>query len=318
MTFDAQKAFDLLSAVPGLTVTENAPLAKYNTYRTGGPARILVRPRTKEELMGVVKLIHDHSWPYYLLGKGSNVLISDEGLDGIVICLKLFKGIEIKKMQSTLYAYAGENMATVIKAAREVPLAGLEKLGGIPGSIGGSMIMNAGAYGAEIGDCVVYVDCLNPDGSEVRIMKEDCGFVYRDAPGLRGKLVVGALFLMDPSSYEAFLEGQADAVANLRARKQPLHYPSCGSVFKNPEGMYAGEIIDKCGLKGTTIGNAQISEMHANFFVNLYKCKSQDIYELMLYTQKFVRENRGIELEPEVKLLGSFQTPEGYTALKSA
>lgn len=307
MTFNAAEAYDLLSAIDGLAVTENAPLAKYNTYKIGGCARILVRPKNIEQLSAVIQLVNGRNWPYYLLGRGSNVLISDEGLNAVVICLKLFKGIECKKSQNMLYAAAGETLQAVIREAGLVPLAGLEKLGGIPGSIGGSLMMNAGAYGTEIGDCVVYVDGLNPDGSTFRLTKDECGFEYRDAKGLHGKIVTGALFLLDPGSYDSFLESQAAAVANSRARKQPLHLPSCGSVFKNPEGMFAGEIIEKAGLKNYTIGNAQISEKHANFFLNLDKCKAQDIYDLIRHTQKVVKEKFGIELQPEVKILGDFR-----------
>lgn len=306
MTFDVQEAYDLLSAIEDLAVTQDAPLAKYNTYKNGGSARILIRPKTKEQLTQAVKLIYTHKWPYYLLGRGSNVLISDYGLDAIVICMKLFKGITCNKIDSTVYAMAGEVLATVIRVAGYVPLSGLEKLGGIPGSVGGSLIMNAGAYGTEICDTLIYVDGLNPDGSEFRMMKGECGFVYRNAPHLRDKIVTGALFKLDPGSYDRFLESQAAAVANSRARKQPLHLPSCGSVFKNPEGMVAGRLIDQAGLKNCTIGEAQISEKHANFILNMHKAKSNDIYRLLRHAQKTVKEKFGVELEPEVKLLGRF------------
>lgn len=306
MTFDVQEAYDLLSAIEDLAVTQNAPLTKYNTYKSGGPARILIRPKTKEQLTQAIKLIYAHKWPYYLLGRGSNVLISDYGLDAVVICMKLFKGITCNKNDSTVYAMAGEVLATVIRVAGYVPLSGLEKLGGIPGSVGGSLIMNAGAYGTEICDTLVYVDGLNPDGSEFRMMKDECGFVYRNAPHLRDKIVTGALFKLDPGSYDRFLESQGAAVANSRARKQPLHLPSCGSVFKNPEGMVAGRLIDQAGLKNCTIGEAQISEKHANFILNMHKAKSNDIYRLLCHAQKVVKEKFGVDLEPEVKLLGRF------------
>lgn len=305
MTFNAPEAFKLLSGQE-LNVTENVPLAKYNTYKTGGSARIMVRPACKNELARALKLINAHNWPYFLLGRGSNVLISDEGLNGIVICTKLFKGITCSKADCTVYANAGETLASVIKESGKVPLAGLEKLGGIPGSVGGSLIMNSGAYGVEIGDNVIYVDGINLDGSEFRLSKDECGFRYRHADGLNGKIVTGALFRLDPGSYDTFLESQAWAVANDRARKQPLHLPSCGSVFKNPPGQFSGEIIEKAGLKGYTIGEAQISEKHANFFLNLKKAKSNDLYKLIRHAQKVVKAKLGIELEPEVILIGKF------------
>lgn len=306
MTFETQKAYELLSAIEDLAVSKETPLTKYNTYKSGGSARILVRPRTKAQLQQIIALVHAHNWPYYLLGRGSNVLISDYGLDAVVICMKLFKGIHCHKSQNTVYAMAGEILATVIREAAKIPLAGLEKLGGIPGSIGGSLIMNAGAYGVEIGDSVIYVEGLNPDGSEFRLTKAECGFTYRNALALRDKIVTGALFQLDPGSYDRFLESQAAAVANSRARKQPLHLPSCGSVFKNPPGMFAGELIEKAGLKNRTVGEAQISVKHANFILNLSKAKSNDIYRLLRLAQQTVRAKFGVELEPEVKLLGRF------------
>lgn len=306
MTFETQNAYELLSAIEDLAVSKDAPLTKYNTYKSGGSARVLVRPKTKEQLGQIIALIHAYKWPYYLLGRGSNVLISDYGLDAVVICMKLFKGIHCHKSQNTVYAMAGEILATVIRESGKIPLAGLEKLGGIPGSIGGSLIMNAGAYGVEIGDSVIYVEGFNADGSEFRLAKEDCDFTYRNASALRDKIVTGALFQLDPGSYDRFLESQAAAVANSRARKQPLHLPSCGSVFKNPPGMFAGELIEKAGLKNKTVGEAQISVKHANFILNLSKAKSNDIYRLLRLAQQTVREKFGVELEPEVKLLGRF------------
>lgn len=306
MTFETQKAYELLSAIEDLAVSKDAPLTKYNTYKSGGAARILVRPKTKAQLQQIIALVHAHKWPYYLLGRGSNVLISDYGLDAVVICMKLFKGIHCHKSQNTVYAMAGEVLATVIRETGKVPLAGLEKLGGIPGSVGGSLIMNAGAYGVEIGDSVIYVEGFNSDGSEFRLAKEECGFTYRNASALRDKIVTGALFQLDPGSYDRFLESQSSAVANSRARKQPLHLPSCGSVFKNPPDMFAGELIEKAGLKNKTIGEAQISAKHANFILNLSKAKSNDIYRLLRLAQQTVREKFGVDLEPEVKLLGRF------------
>lgn len=304
MSFDTDKACELLGAVGDLTAAKDASLQKLNTYKVGGNAKILLKPKTKAALAQALKIIHDNDWPFVILGKGSNVLIADEGLDAVVICLTMLKKVTVDAQNGAVYAEAGLALADLLHAAAKGGVAGLEKLGGIPGSVGGALIMNAGAYSVEIGQRVVYIDGLNPDGSEFRLGKNDVGFGYRKSPGLMGKIVTGAAFQLDPGSYDTFLISQANAVSIQRVQKQPLHLPSCGCVFKNPEGGYAAELIEKAGLKSYTVGEAQVSEIHANFIVNLKHAQAADIYKVLRYVQKTVKEQFDVELEIEVKILG--------------
>ena len=280
------------------------PLAPYTSYRIGGPAAVMMFPDSESEITALLKLVHAARLPLLVIGKGSNLLISDYGWEGAAIHLgDNLAGWWFKDGKA--YTMAGTPLLDFIRACSETGLGGLEKLAGIPGTVGGALKMNAGAFGQEIGTVTDTVHGCSIDGSPFSIRGPEIGFSYRKAPGLEDIVLTRSCFQLLESDPEA-LKKEIEASLAKRAAKQPLSCPSCGSVFKRPEGHYAGALIEAAGLKGKKVGGAMISPKHAGFIVNTAKAAAADVYALIRLIEKKIEGEFGVTLEREVKLIGRF------------
>lgn len=279
------------------------PLSKYTTWRIGGPAELYVSPSNVMELQGSIRAAKELGIPWLVLGRGSNTLVQDGGYKGLVIRLaENLARIDVAGERVT--AEGGRSFVSAANIAIKHNLAGLEFATGIPGSVGGAVMMNAGAHGAEVRDVLEWADVVDGDGTVIRMTNRDLCFGYRystlkDNP----MIVISACFLLQPGNGEE-LAAKVKMWSQRRAQTQPLSLPSCGSVFRNPPGTHAGQLIEAAGLKGLRKGDAQISDKHANFIVNLGKAKAEDVLWLMHHVEDTVREKFGVELETEVRILG--------------
>lgn len=259
-------------------------------------------PEYNDQLVEVLQYVRNHNLPLTILGTGCNVLISDEGVKGMVLstgCLNRQTDFD----GEFVYTGAGEILDSVIMSCIKRGLGGMENMSGIPGSVGGAVSMNAGAFGTEIKDVAVSVDVCSLDGELGLIMAEDAGFGYRRADNLSG-IVTGLRLRLKSGNSEELLANRKQILAKRNEKKQPLDYPSCGSVFKRPEGNFAGTLIEGCGLKGYRIGGAQVAEKHANFIINTDNATSSDIHNLINYVQETVLKETGVKLEREVRFIG--------------
>ena len=283
-------------------VLENAPMSRYTTFRVGGPADALFLPASVEELQEALAAAKAQGIPVCLIGNGSNLIVRDGGIRGLVIALgEPFSELRVEGAQ--VWAQAGARLSAVAAAAQRAGLAGLEFASGIPGTLGGGCAMNAGAYGGELKDVLVWADVLL-DGELHRLSRDEMEMGYRSTmPLRRGAIVVAACFELRRDDPEAIQERMRD-LANRRREKQPLNLPSAGSTFKRPEGHFAGALIEQCGLKGCTIGGAQVSQKHAGFIVNTGEATAADILNLIEHVQKVVQAQTGVHLETEVRVLG--------------
>ncbi len=281
-------------------IKSNVPMASYTTFKTGGCAEIMITPTTVEELKNVVKFFFENGIEYYVLGNGSNLLVSDEGVKKPVIYMdKNFGGIEV--FENCITARAGEHLSAIAKRAAEESLTGFEFAAGIPGTLGGALIMNAGAYGGEMQDVVEAVSFIDVSGNEYVVSGEEMEFGYRESALMdTGCIITGATLKLDRGEKDKIFEKMND-LASRRREKQPLEYPSAGSTFKRPQGNFAGALIENSGLKGKSIGGAQVSEKHAGFIINKENATAKDICELIEFVQKTVYKEHGVILEPEVK-----------------
>ncbi len=294
-----------LQSHPQIGVLENAPMADYTSFRIGGPAELLLTPETEEALLFCLRVLKDRGVPYTLVGAGSNMLVSDKGIPGAVIRFaQPFARMRIQG--SCVTAEAGITLASLSAACQRAGLSGLETLSGIPGSLGGALCMNAGAYGGEIKDVVTSVRAINADGELCTVSRRDCCFGYRTSIFSRvGFIALSAELQLSPKNPELIREEMLTLNAN-RKEKQPLNYPSAGSFFKRPEGHFAGKLIEDAGLKGFSVGDAQISDKHAGFIINKGSATAMDVYHLMEAVQEKVYQMFGVHLEPEVQFLGDF------------
>ena len=275
-------------------------MSAHTYYRIGGPAAVYAAPDGSKELAAVVEVCKENNIPYYILGRGSNILVSDRGFDGCVIDMtESFRDIAAEG--NLIAAGAGSLLSAVAKEAAENSLTGFEELAGIPGTVGGALVMNAGCYGKEISSLVLSADILS-EGKIVKIEKNDIGFGYRHSD-LKGRIVTGAVFALEKGDPEAIGSKMAEYSA-LRRSKQPLNYPSCGSVFKRPQEGFAGKFIEDAGLKGKTIGSAMVSDLHAGFIINTGTATAQDVLSLIKLIKVTVKEKFGVELNEEVIYLG--------------
>ena len=286
-------------------ILEEEPMKKHTTFRIGGPAEYLILPQTTEEIADVIKLCRQEEIPWYIVGNGSNLLVADEGVRGVVIqLLRNFNQIQVEDCQIRMQA--GAQNAAVAKRALDASLTGFEFAAGIPGTIGGAVVMNAGAYGGEMKDILKEVTVLDPNGMIRMIPAEELELGYRTSIIARkGYVVLEAVIVLktgDPKEIKAAM----DELKEKRVTKQPLEYPSAGSTFKRPEGYFAGKLIMDAGLRGFSVGGAQISEKHCGFVINKGNATAKDVTELMNETKKIVMEKFGVALEPEVKRLGQF------------
>ncbi|MBR1673522.1 MAG: UDP-N-acetylmuramate dehydrogenase [Eubacterium sp.] len=279
-------------------------LSKYTTFRTGGPAKRLVQPETAAELAELVKSLKENNEEYIVIGNGSNLLISDKGYNGMVIFIGEKLG-EIKVQGSTIYAGAGAMLSAVARAARDNSLAGFEFASGIPGSVGGAVFMNAGAYGGEICQVTEYVDVLM-DGELKRLDASEMQFSYRHSVAMEKEMIILGLCIKLQSGNRDEITEKMSELNKKRVEKQPLEYPSAGSTFKRPEGYFAGKLIQDSGLAGYRVGGAMVSPKHCGFVINYENATADDIYRLMQDVTRIVEEKFGVTLEPEVRLIGDF------------
>ncbi|EFF63006.1 MULTISPECIES: UDP-N-acetylmuramate dehydrogenase [Turicibacter] len=281
---------------------ENEPLSKHTTFRVGGPARCLVIPNSKQSLVETMKLINKYELPFKVIGRGSNLLPSDRLFEGIIVkCDKGLDHVEIDGTQVTV----GAGVSTILLANKvaKCELAGLEFISGVPGSVGGAIYMNAGAYNREIQDVLVKALILDEAGELKWLTVEEMGFSYRQSilQTHRNWIVVEAVLQLEKGSYEEIME-LMKARKVRRIESQPTNLPSAGSTFRNPLPHYSWQLIEKSGLRGVRIGGAEVSQKHCNFIVNVGGATATDIYELIQHVQAVVFEKHGIQLHPEVEM----------------
>ncbi len=293
---------------PEMELRVNEPMSKHTTFHIGGPAALMALPRTMEEVQTVFKTAAELDVEPFFLGNGSNLLVADGGYPGFVVKLAgEFEEICFcpapKGGKTQLTAGGAALLSTLSKTALHWGLTGLEFAGGIPGSLGGAVTMNAGAYGGEISQNLLWVCAVDRNGEERNFRTSECGFSYRKSIFSGGDfLVVEVLFQLE-SGDPAAIKARMDELAAKRREKQPLEYPSAGSMFKRPPGHFAAALIDQCGLKGLTVGGAQVSEKHAGFVVNRGGATCADVLELVRQVKERVLAETGVELEMEVKVL---------------
>jgi len=276
------------------------PLSKYTSFRIGGPADYYLDPADKEDTVNIITYLQRQSFPFIIIGRGSNLLVSDEGIRGAVINLE--SGLSSMRVENgRVFADAGVATTRFVDYCVQRGFKGAEMLAGIPGTIGGAIMMNAGAYGGEISDYLVDVEVLRT-GALLYLKKGESGFAYRKS-GFQGSIILGASFRFPLGDKTEIMTMRRELLLK-RNRAQPVNHPNSGSMFKNPTGEFAAKLIEQAGLKGTKRGNAQISEKHANFIVNLGGARAQDVLSLIELARNAVFEKFGIKLELEVKLLG--------------
>jgi UDP-N-acetylmuramate dehydrogenase len=280
----------------------NEPLAPFTTYQVGGYADILIYPSNLEDLEHIVKLCNNYDTEFFVIGKGANVLVHDDGFRGVIVSLEKCSS-QLFHEKNLLYVGAGVTVQAMVKYCEEHSLAGLDFMSGIPGTVGGALRMNAGAFVGEIGDRVLRIDAMSKQGIREQISAEEADFGYRRANGLQDKILLGCWLLLIPGE-KGTLQRAREGYLERRASKQPLEYPSCGSVFKRPPGDYAGRLIEAAEAKGFRVGGAMVSSKHANFVVNEKNATANDIYEVIVEVQQRVYKKFGVWLELEVKLVG--------------
>lgn len=297
-TFDTEAA----RRFPEMEILREEPMARHTTFRVGGPARRMARPASAEEAAALLRLAESEGWPVLVVGNGSNLLAADGGIDVLVVHTGKLAGVE-RAGERSVRAGAGLSLARLAAFAQREGLGGLEFAHGIPGSLGGAVCMNAGAYGGEMGQVTAAVTAWMPGQGVRTLTGEALGFGYRRSAFGDGRAVVlEAELALEPGD-RAEIGARMEELGRRRREKQPLEFPSAGSTFKRPEGHFAGGLIDQCGLKGFRIGGAQVSEKHAGFVINAGGATCADVLALIGHIQKTVRERTGVELETEVKIL---------------
>lgn len=297
---------DLQAIFTGCTEREllmNEPMAQHTSFRIGGPADALAQPASEAELSALLARAAEHGVPVTLIGNGSNLLVRDKGIRGLVIKLgKLFGSIEATG--NTITYGCGVSLAMASKKAASLSLSGMEFAVGIPGTIGGAVYMNAGAYDGEMAKVVKSVRVMDMQGRVMELSAAELDFSYRhSALQGSGKIVTSVTVVLTPGDSEAIAAKMAD-FSQRRISKQPLELPSAGSMFKRPPGYFAGTLIDQTGLKGYTVGGAQVSTKHAGFVVNIGGATAADVLQLISDVQEKIMAAHGVHLEPEVLVLG--------------
>lgn len=294
-----------LKALSEGTLEEQVPLSSHTTFQTGGPAAYFVSPKTEDGLQRLLKRLTETETPYFILGRGSNLLVSDKGYQGVVISLRgHFSQVEADGEK--IRAGGGAMLSEVGNTALLSSLGGLEFAWGIPGTVGGAVRMNAGAYGGEMKDVVESVRVMDREGNVKTLSAEELAFSYRESLISKSGLLVLSVCFHLANKDQGAIRNAMDTIRARRMEKQPLEYASAGSVFKRPEGYFAGTLIEACGLKGLRIGDACVSEKHAGFIVNLKNATSADVFRLITRVQEEVYQKTGVKLEREVLLLGEF------------
>ncbi|MDO4442975.1 MAG: UDP-N-acetylmuramate dehydrogenase [Slackia sp.] len=282
-------------------VSTNEPMADHTTFRIGGPADIYVTPRSVDDLAAAIRLCRVSDAPYRIIGNGSDLLVADEGLRCVVFqVLDNLSAIEVEG--DRVRVQAGATNAAVARAALAAGLAGFEFASGIPGTIGGAAIMNAGAYGGEFKDVAVELTCLTPEGETAKVSRDEADWSYRHSMmDAAGYVVVEAVLQLERDE-RAAIKARMDDLQARREEKQPLEMPSAGSTFKRPEGYFAGKLIQDSDLRGYRVGGAQVSEKHTGFVVNAGGATAADVMRLIEDVQNRVQERFGVRLEPEVRI----------------
>lgn len=302
----AKERLAALCQLEKIPVLWDEPMKNHTSFKIGGPAAALCAPKDRQQLRELVGFVQREGVDSWYIGNGSNLLVSDKGLNGVAILLDSGFDGEIEVDGTVLLAPAGKKLSAVCAAACAAGLTGLEFAYGIPGSVGGAVYMNAGAYGGEMKDRLLWVEYLAPTGEIVRLEQEQLSLSYRHSrfmeEGMQGSCIVRAAFGLQRGE-KAAIQSEMDRILNQRRQKQPLEYPSAGSTFKRPQGAFAAQLIDECGLKGFTVGGAQVSKKHAGFVINTGKATCADVLELTRQVQECVQEKTGYLLELEVRQL---------------
>ena len=282
----------------------NEPMSAHTTFRIGGPADFLVTPGTAGQLKEILALCREENQPFFSLGNGSNLLVGDRGYSGTMICLSRLSAVETE--ETCIRAQAGALLSKIAREACERSLAGFEFAAGIPGSLGGAVVMNAGAYGGELKDVLVNVTVMDREGNILKKTPEELCMGYRTSSVLSEEYVVLEAEINLEKGDRRLIRARMDDLAARRREKQPLEYPSAGSTFKRPEGYFAGKLIDDAGLRGFRVGGAQVAEKHCGFVINREQATAADVMELCRRVSGAVKEQFGVELEMEVKTIGNF------------
>ncbi len=278
----------------------NEPLAPYTSMKVGGPADYYLEPEDKEDVVSVVRYLEENKFPHMMVGRGSNLIISDEGYRGAAINLEA--GLSDVSLEGgVVVAQGGARLTKLVDFCAQNGLSGLEWAAGIPGTVGGAVVMNAGAHGGEIKDSFISAEIYR-EGVVSIVSNKEAAFSYRQS-GFGHAIVLSARFRLSPGNREEILKRKSELIAKRNAT-QPLNLPNSGSMFKNPPGTFAARLIEQAGLKGKRIGNVQVSEKHANFMVNLGDARAEDVLRLIELVRRTVHQNTGIQMELEVKLIG--------------
>lgn len=280
----------------------NSPMSEHIYFKVGGPVDILLNPNNMDQVVKTIALCKEHKVPYFIIGNGSNLLVKDGGIRGVVI--KLCKLNNISADDTEIYAECGALLADVSKIALKNSLTGFEFACGIPGSIGGAVFMNAGAYDGEISFIIKEATVVNDKNEIVTLSKEELELGYRTSAVMtHGYVVLSATFTLKKGDYDT-IKARVDHLTKRREDSQPLEYPSAGSTFKRPEGYFVGKLIQDSGLKGFTMGRAGVSEKHSGFIINRGGATAQEVLDVIAYVQKVIKENYDVDLHPEVRIIG--------------
>ena len=302
MKIYAELLKQLYEVIDRANIVINEPMKNHTYFKVGGPADILVNPEDVGEVQAAIKICKENAVDYYLLGNGSNLLVKDGGIRGVII--KLSKLNKIKVEENKIIAQSGATLYDVAQVALGQGLKGIEFASGIPGSIGGAAAMNAGAYDGEMSMVMESMLAIDGNGELLTLNKEDMELSYRSSAIFKyGYTVVSVTLNLQVGDVEV-IKARMDTLAKRRSDKQPLEYPSAGSTFKRPEGYFAGKLIEDCGLKGKCVGDAQVSQKHSGFIINRKNASAKDILDLIILVQTQVEEKFGVKLCTEVKILG--------------
>ena len=291
-----------LKNINKLIVQNNVSMKKYTTFKVGGEAKIFITPLTIDSLSQALKIISESDYPFFVLGSGSNIIVSDNGYEGIVIYLEKLNKVTVNN--NIITAETGLSLSKLANKAKEASLSGLEFSSGIPGSLGGALFMNAGAYGGEMKDVVESVLTLDHKGNYKEVNAEKLNLSYRDSLLQKENLIAVKANIKLKKGDKEKIAAKMKELNKKRKEKQPLSWPSAGSIFKRPENDYAGRLIEEAGLKGYSIGDAQVSKKHAGFIINKGKATANEIKELIKNIQEQVYKMSGIKLEIEPKFIG--------------
>ena len=288
-------------------VLKDEPMKMHTTFRIGGPADYFIQPSKIEEIRRIVAVCRECSTPYYIMGNGSNLLVGDKGFRGVIV--QVFKQMsDVYADGERVYAQAGALLSKTAAVACEASLTGMEFASGIPGTLGGALRMNAGAYGGEIKDVLLDAQVLTQDGEFLTLTAEELELSYRHSCIFeKNYVVVSARFAFEKGDADQ-IRGRMDELAKARREKQPLEFPSAGSTFKRPEGYFAGKLIQDAGLKGYTVGGAQVSEKHSGFVINRGGATAEEVVFLIKQVQKKVMKQFNVMMQPEVRFIGFTDT----------